>query len=213
MRIDVVVARYREDISWLSDPVFNTYNVFVYNKYEQSGLVLPNVGRESHTYVHHIVQQFDNLADVTAFAQGDPFDHCPAFIKDMHGLPLVKKFEPFSHHKPDGFVCDLAGLPHHFGGLPVMSDYQFLFQKPPVSSCIRFFPGAMFAVPKELIWARGLGFYKRLLARLCDPSEILLGYTMERLWPLILGEPEFAPLGRRFPERLWQTFPFFGTSK
>lgn len=189
MRIDIVVARYREDISWLSDPVFENYNVLVYNKHDQSGLVLPNIGRESHTYVHHIVKNFDNLADITAFVQGHPFDHCSTIIKDMHDLPSVKKFEPLSHHKPGGFICDLAGFPHH-GGLPVMSDYQFLFQKPPVSPYIRFFPGAMFAVPKELIWAQGLGFYKRVLARLCDPSEIPLGYTMERLWPLILGEPE-----------------------
>ena len=212
MRIDVVVARYREDISWLSDPVFKNYNVLVYNKYEQSGLVLPNVGRESQTYVHHIVQNFDNLADVTAFVQGDPFDHCSTIIQDMHDLPFVTKFEPFSRYKPSGVLCDLAGFPNH-RGLPLVSDYRSLFQKRPASPCIRFFPGAMFAVPKELIWARGVGFYKRLLARLCDPSEIPLGFSMERLWPLILGEPECAPLGVRFPNRYWLTYPFFGTSK
>jgi hypothetical protein len=207
MRIDVVVARYREDISWLSDPVFSAYNVLVYNKYEQTGLVLPNVGRESHTYVHHIVQKFDRLADITAFVQGDPFGHCYTILKDMHGLPFVKKFEPLSHHKPVGYVCDFDGFPHH-GGLPLRSDYQFLFQRPPVSPGVRFFPGAMFAVPKELIRARSLEFYVRLLARLCDPSEIPLGFTMERLWPLVLGEPEYAPPGRRFPKFRWLTFPF-----
>jgi hypothetical protein len=212
MRIDVVVARYREDISWLSDPVFKRYNVCVYNKYEQSGLVLPNVGRESHTYVHHIVQNFDKLADVTAFVQGDPFYHCGTIIKDMHDLPFVKKFEPFSHHKPGGYICDLDGVPHH-RGLSLRSDYQFLFQKPPVSPSIRFFPGAMFAVPREFIRAQGLEFYKRLLARLCDPSEKPLGYSMERMWPLILGEPECAPPGRRFPMRSWLAYLFSRTSK
>jgi hypothetical protein len=207
MRIDVVVARYREDISWISDPVFRNYNVLVYNKYEQSGLVLPNIGRESHTYVYHIVQNFDNLADVTAFVQGNPFDHCSTILKDMYDLPFVKKFEPLSHNKPDGVICDLDGYPDH-GGLPVRADYQFLFQKPPASPCIRFFSGAMFAVPKELIWAQGLGFYQRVLARLCDPSEIHLGFTMERLWPLILGEQECAPLGRRFSKWHWLTCLF-----
>ena len=30
---------------------------------------LPNVGRESHTYLHHIVSNYDSLADWTVFSQ------------------------------------------------------------------------------------------------------------------------------------------------
>ena len=31
---------------------------------------LPNVGRESHTYLTHIVTQYDDLSDYTIFFQG-----------------------------------------------------------------------------------------------------------------------------------------------
>lgn len=42
---------------------------------------LLNVGRESDTYLHHIVSNYENgLADVTIFCQGDPFDHSPNFL-------------------------------------------------------------------------------------------------------------------------------------
>merc|ERR1719248_86361 len=34
---------------------------------------LPNVGRESHTYLHHIVDNYENLANWTVFTQaGEP---------------------------------------------------------------------------------------------------------------------------------------------
>ena len=40
-------------------------------------LPLPNVGRESHTYLHHIVNNYDKLADWTVFSQAS---------EPMHGL-------------------------------------------------------------------------------------------------------------------------------
>ena len=36
---------------------------------------LPNVGRESHTYLHHIVANYDHLASVTVFTQGSISEH------------------------------------------------------------------------------------------------------------------------------------------
>jgi hypothetical protein len=33
---------------------------------------VPNVGREGHTFLHHIVEHYDNLADHTLFCQETP---------------------------------------------------------------------------------------------------------------------------------------------
>lgn len=75
---DMVVARYREDVAWL-EPIAR--DCVVYNKGPamtcafRALIELPNVGREAHTYVHHIVHNYDDLADVTVFVQGCVTDH------------------------------------------------------------------------------------------------------------------------------------------
>jgi len=91
-RIDIVVARYAESLDWLCDPhiyAIITNNpaikttIYVYNKGHTSApttflecyknqvdLVLQqllNVGRCDHTYLHHMITNYDNLADVTIF--------------------------------------------------------------------------------------------------------------------------------------------------
>jgi hypothetical protein len=79
--IDVVVAHYNEDLSWLSMIPENVH-VHIYTKGPQlesthghiggahtTRQPLPNVGRESHTYLSHIVKNYDNLAPWTVFTQ------------------------------------------------------------------------------------------------------------------------------------------------
>lgn len=38
---------------------------------------LPNVGRETHTYLHHILTQYPQFPEYTVFLQGWPFEHLP----------------------------------------------------------------------------------------------------------------------------------------
>jgi hypothetical protein len=81
--IDVVVAHYDEDLTWLS-ALSKNLHIHVYTKgphlklhlpdgSETSVRQLPNVGRESHTYLSHIVQNYEHLAEWTVFTQaGEP---------------------------------------------------------------------------------------------------------------------------------------------
>jgi len=87
LKFDVVIAHYRESLFWvrsLNHPSIR--RVFVYTKgpvvadlsdakVEHS--YLPNVGRESHTYLWHCVHNFHriecgDMADFTFFVQGSP---------------------------------------------------------------------------------------------------------------------------------------------
>ena len=71
--VEVVVARFQEDVSWTTQLGFP---VTVYDKSGTHGpLALPNIGRETHTYLTHIVRRYEALADCTVFVQGAPFDH------------------------------------------------------------------------------------------------------------------------------------------
>lgn len=67
--VEIVLARYNEDYAW-SD----YYKKFrtVYNKgidsRDPKSISLPNIGRESHTYLYHICKNYHKLADVTVFS-------------------------------------------------------------------------------------------------------------------------------------------------
>lgn len=78
--IEIVISRFNEDIRW-SD-MYSTIRT-VYDKSKNSTLPsstagkvvsISNLGRESYTYLWHIVNNYDKLAAVTVFSQGSaPF--------------------------------------------------------------------------------------------------------------------------------------------
>ena len=72
----IVVARYNENIDWLNS---EKDHCIIYNKSKPlnipNEIILPNVGRESHTYLYHIIENYDNLSDKTIFFQGNIRDH------------------------------------------------------------------------------------------------------------------------------------------
>ena len=81
--VNVVLARYDEDLSWLAEETILSQpgmRTLVYGKSENAKapsslpdhtklIMLPNVGRESHSYLHHLVEHYDDLADWTVFSQ------------------------------------------------------------------------------------------------------------------------------------------------
>ena len=78
-QVQLVVARYAEDTRWVR--AYRDMAV-VYNKGPYHSILdtlnvveVDNVGREGHTYLHHITTAYDSLKDRTIFAQGDPFTH------------------------------------------------------------------------------------------------------------------------------------------
>ena len=74
--VEVVVARYKEDISWLKEI---NHKIIVYNKGPDCNfpcISLPNIGREAQTYLFHIIENYNKLPEWTILCQGHPFDHC-----------------------------------------------------------------------------------------------------------------------------------------
>jgi len=77
--VEIVVARYNEDLKWLNEYPFTEFEYTVYNKGDNENfekrnvkkiIQLTNVGRCDHTYLHHIVENYDNLANITVFFTG-----------------------------------------------------------------------------------------------------------------------------------------------
>ncbi len=77
--MDLVIARYEEDISWIKELGLERFSkIIIYNKGADSELNIPNsevrrlenYGRESHTYLSHVIENYDSLADITVFLPG-----------------------------------------------------------------------------------------------------------------------------------------------
>ena len=71
--ISIVVANFEEDISWLNfySNISIIYSKSRFNNRKFRNIIhLPNTGRESHTYLYHIVKNYHNLSDITVFTQG-----------------------------------------------------------------------------------------------------------------------------------------------
>jgi hypothetical protein len=85
--LHIVIARYNESLDWLNTCLtpHQRRAVWIYNKGPDSVSIdgvpdsqiqnLPNVGREAHTYLTHIIQQWDKLPKHVYFLQADPFPH------------------------------------------------------------------------------------------------------------------------------------------
>jgi hypothetical protein len=106
MKSEIVIARYNEDLSWLKK-IPKTIKITIYNKgldnIEYPSIKLPNIGRESHTYLYHIINNYDNLADQTIFCQGDSIFHSPGFINLLKNRKLFEPIQPLSaFYWPEG---------------------------------------------------------------------------------------------------------------
>lgn len=114
--LEVVLARYDEDIQW-SEPYKHVRTV--YCKDNSSAIeacqdVLPNVGREGHTYLHHIVQNYDNLSAWTVFSQAQ--DPTIGYRGHRFG----------GGHIMPGTTFDSYLLPESAGGLPRLEGAVFV---------------------------------------------------------------------------------------
>jgi hypothetical protein len=91
--LDLIVSHCREDLQWLTKwtTALNVRNVHVYEKCGQDAsalqlsrlgqlhvTTLPNVGREGHTWLHHILRKDILFADWNVFVQGRTESHLNA---------------------------------------------------------------------------------------------------------------------------------------
>lgn len=153
---------------------------------------LPNLGREAHTYLHHIVQHYDQLATVTVFCQGHPFDHAPDFharLKAVTGGEM-----PDLGFRWYGFLIDeddQAGVlfarwsKNTDGrGLDLGAFHSRLFGDA-APDAFRFFGGAQFAVTADRVRSRPRSFYERALSLSLDYPDA--AHCFERCWDRLFG--------------------------
>jgi hypothetical protein len=209
-RIEMVVARYNEPLNWLRR-VPAAIRVLVYNKNDEVHEIdstlrngkevvqtksLPNIGREAHTYLWHIVHNYETLAPWTIFCQGRPFDHAFDFHHTLRTLAENApeemsecEFRPLGHiidtddaqgsrlfvqwsKNEDGRLLDAVDFYRALFGTEGPSEYSFRL-------------GAQFIVSAACIRRRERSFYERALQISQDLPDA--AHCFERMWPHVFA--------------------------
>lgn len=185
---EIVISHFDEDLSWLEE--FSKHCI-IYRKGEplpasvsssfHQTFALPNVGRETHTYLTHIVNNYEHLPPLTLFLQGnihDINDGTPAHT-DMALSEIISQASTFpdGHTMPIGQVhsfSDWDGIQYLPGWLErrgkslkrtKLTPLQFwrsIFGGPHPES-VRFVQGALFGVTRGAIRRRQKSFYENVL--------------------------------------------------
>jgi hypothetical protein len=208
MKYHIVIARYRENIDWINYIDTNLYDVFIYNK----GTKLPNIlncniielenkGRETHTYLYHIINNYENLPEKIIFTQANPFDHVNTnFINQINNFNICNdKFFYFSKDIlniqydsnknkffENGILNNKKWENYHELNSPISKVMKKLFKDFKEEHLkIVFGTGAIYGVNKELILRNDKGFYTSCIDILNNSSNLINpdeGHVFERLW-------------------------------
>lgn len=218
-QIELVVARFNEPLNWLRR-VSPRIRITVYDKSGEgepasaATIALPNIGRESHTYLHHIVNRYQTLTPLTVFCQGKPFDHAFDFHHTLRQLAQASDAQTseWMEHADDGFraLGHVIDTDDHRGErlfatwsknednrlLDVAGFYRALFDSPAPGEYV-FRPGAQFIISADCIQRRPLDFYQRALQLSIEFPDA--GHCFERLWPQVfdIANPDLPLLNGR----------------
>jgi hypothetical protein len=216
---EIVVAKYKEDVSWLKDI---TIPVYVYDKCPEVKcevelpenvvfIPLDNLrnAREAHSYLAHIVSRMDELADLTFFVQGDPFEHCPDFMDrikidyedatslttqytdtwpdwDIKQLDKVDYVQGFEVRYGDAYRYTNNKYYHNQRWLDMI--WTKVFPMAPLPQEFHFGYGAMWAVPRKRILQRLPQFWSWCLHEVTTEPKILTAWSYEVLWKYIFDD-------------------------
>lgn len=207
----IIVAKYNEDIDWLL--VDN--NVIVYNKGKKllsegfNGKLVKNVGREAETYLHYIIDNYDDLPDVLIFTQGNITDHLVDKYKGLNSLEYLielknealhykksnnyfiyddllendivkrKSFSPKWNNDNNKWYLDA----HYKNNKYVYFDDWFKKNiQNDYPNPMNIYIGAIFAVSKELVLNNSLEYYKILISLVNWDSNPVEAHFFERSW-------------------------------
>ena len=200
---EFVIAHYNENLGWLAGIASHAH---VYHKGTDSQAPpslklyawekLPNVGRESHTYLNHIINNYETLPEYTVFLQGEGT-----------GGYCFRTPEEFLNNIKNNVVCKRLGWEGNWGRLrhigkwlndfnsgkmrhaklPMGEFYQDLFGHPNPPGAYPFCPGGCFAATRQMIKKHPIDFYKKAISYIDDHPNPEEGHYFERLWPQIFS--------------------------
>lgn len=201
MNHEIIIAHYNEDIEWLKP---YAKNVIIYHKGNESTprfpvkkwVKLENVWREWHTYLYHIINNYNNLADINIFLQGNIEDHKEEWIVFNNIIDYIKEVQKkwFSTKKLELLVKKSPQINYIWkfkemlenwkmvkSELSFQNFYKDIFSKNQPLVDIVFYWWC-FWVNKNKILNREIKFYKKIMNYMDKTSNPEEWHYLERLW-------------------------------
>lgn len=175
----LVVSAFNDPCSWALDIQADKR----YIHWKNQGGTLPNVGREGHTILYHIVEYWEELEDIMIFTQDNPEDHRPGFVGVVNSVldeeVFSKGYVPLSNHSEvvPPYISSARYVFRDAFGVDIRNQKYLM-------NC-----NSMFMVTRETIHRWPLNGYKQLLGMVKHGDLILEIYTMEAIWSLLFGYP------------------------
>lgn len=200
-KTDIVIAHYNEDLNWIDQLNFEYINrVHIYSKggnANRSHIKLPNIGRESHTYLFHIIDCYDNLSESVIFLQGNPFNHHstikPNSVEDinqwLYHLQRHDYTPNFHINQYDAFLYD--GKLNEWGGETIkITDYRIdewikIYLKS-TSKEGKIFWSAQFGIKTKYIKKNKIELYTELYNQHTD-KHCEVSHFLERTWGIVFN--------------------------
>jgi hypothetical protein len=207
---EIVIARYNEDLEWIKEEPFNRHPIIVYNKsdnydFSKTNITqiinLPNIGRETHSYLYHIVKNYDNLKDVTIFLPGsaelpNKFERSKNVVKTVEETNNTV----FSCSNEDNFVENNYNfeiennLSSHANNKKINDDatiklsenrpfgkwYNSVFTNEEKNTCISW--NSILAVSRKNILQKPKSYYEKLMKEVDEHQNPEAGHYLERSW-------------------------------
>jgi len=199
-----VIARYNENLDWVEGLVsrFPGSRCTVYNKGGElsfsnvsTTVQLVNVGRESHTYLSHVISTYrsdssDSSDEVIVFLQGHPFDHCHSgelFDLVHSGVLEIMGGSMFENIGTQVIRID-DGIPtFHMSIKEELCQTSLDLFGTSLPKSFEFSAGAMFVTCRESVLKRPIGFYEKAFLMVDSEVNPVRGFCFERLWSLIFS--------------------------
>lgn len=207
MNCDIVVAHYKENIEWIDKLklIDNIRYIFIYSKNSNFILsdklvdnpkiihqYLPNIGRESHSYLQYCIDKYDDLSDFTIFLQGNPCPHGVCSDKILGWLKEIKYNNSYKYTKnfqtnsiylgmkngrrdywqgqTNPASCDITSWTSSFIG----SHFDYKRAK--------IYFGANFGLVKDGILSRPITYYQNIIVSELQEHNPECCHYLERLW-------------------------------
>jgi len=202
----IVISHYNEDVQYLDSEPFSQYEQVIYTKGETAPVCkkcdkiikLPNVGVCLHTYLHHIIENYEDLHKITIFLPGSCIDD----HKKDKTLNTIKKVEETQNsvfyidehedvNELRNFKIDEYSTTNPQNKLKNNDNYVRLsdirpfgewhdahFNNIEMRNKVNY--GGVFAVSREHIRQRSLESYKQLITQINRDKNEETGHYFER---------------------------------
>jgi len=229
IKVDLVIARYKEKLDWVKEYLPKEFHkIHVYNKGPQNitcddiapkksckvyDMSDKNVGVCDHTYLYHIIENWDNLADVTIFCPGsiylpyktDKFNKTLKKVEETGNTAFFVSNQPHESRMTvkenfvnftlnDHLVANVSNR-NNAGRIPIapasIRPFGAWYEHHlPNMKVYGFSLWGIFAASKEDIKKQSKSFYENIIKDVSRNKHEEASHFMERAWTSIIHSPD-----------------------